>query len=442
MSHSKLVQFDPEVIHVAARKVYRYMIGRRHSASPEGVSGITLPVPDFSLEETRKRFFRKHLLNNSRNDDPTTRYLLDKLRQGFDAMKNQGIDGETCLLALTTTLAVLRLGGNTKAWIDAVGYLSDWSNETQNRVKFLWVEALRDKDLAEKYFDDGLKPTKLLRKDSGIANHNYMKGWKHVDRILSQIHDIRTKVVPTLYQLAPFSLPWEQYCTIFKGVAYHGIGGQGGYQFAGAYHTDPVRLCGLWSKEMVLDMMGTERVFHPSYLPSDHATFTPVGLKSWEGFLLASGLNAEYPIEHAVEAYRLVLALQGSYGFTNLWLHDIQWAFCEYRKFSNQSSRLRRSLRNSVKASAQASQGGTNAGAYEKTNEGATTAGNAQPPPTDSTASAPHPAGRPGAAATGRTALAPQRSRCKRAFSSNTAEVRYHDLRRCFSSNMAEEHCG
>ena len=98
-----------------------------------------------------------------------------------------------------------------------------------------------------------------------------------------------------------------------------------GYEFNGCFHTHPARYPAFWTKELLLDLLGTGVVFPQSWAPPDRQEYTPVGLKSWQGFLRSAGLDEDaYSLSLAVPVFRKVFALRSKYGHKSLIdeLHD------------------------------------------------------------------------------------------------------------------------
>ena len=90
---------------------------------------------------------RRHLLNSKRSKDPTTKELWKLLRDGYESEVTKGRSEQHALTCVLTTWAICRLNGNTLSWFRKIGFLTDFSAQTQMRIRECWLSSLRDESV-------------------------------------------------------------------------------------------------------------------------------------------------------------------------------------------------------------------------------------------------------------------------------------------------------
>ena len=142
-------------------------------------------------------------------------------------------------------------------------------------------------------------------------------------------------VAGTLAQLAYANLNWRDYCQMFAVPQYFGHGGSSGYTYNGAFRVHVHREPGFWSKEAVLDLRMFTGIFPSGYRPADRNTYTPVGWGAVAGIERAMDVESLTDAD-ALLALQRIYDVRSDYGWArdDLELTDLQWCWCEERKFA------------------------------------------------------------------------------------------------------------
>ena len=122
---------------------------------------------------------------------------------------------------------------------------------------------------------------------------------------------------------------------MFAGLPYFGHGGSNGYTYNGAFRVHVHREPGFWSKEAVLDLRMLTGIFPSGYRPADRNTYTPVGWGAVAGIERAMDVESLTDAD-ALLALQRIYDVRSDYGWArdDLELTDLQWCWCEERKFA------------------------------------------------------------------------------------------------------------
>ena len=213
-----------EVLKVATA-LYASMSGRRLSGlTPRSETEFCCDaVPPLDAEETAARMRSRHLQNVDRAGDHVSDLVFVRLRCGYDALIEADVDRAAATECLFRTWCIWRLGGNTEAWMDRVGFLERWDRGVQEQVVDHWRACFDRKELADSCLGRGLMPSRMLRSCAVAKNREHYH--ELIDLILATADTMVSKVQGTLLKLAPLDLPWEIYCHMFAGLPFFGVFG-------------------------------------------------------------------------------------------------------------------------------------------------------------------------------------------------------------------------
>ncbi|CAE8605722.1 unnamed protein product [Polarella glacialis] len=278
---------------------------------------------------------------------------MGRARKGASAHAAQhpGTSPSKIFAGALISLAVWRYAGGTQAFISRVGYIQAWSCTVEQGLRQTLLSYLGSAALADCDLYRGYAPPRVLYMHA--LSNNVEAYSQEVDRVLADLKELATEVIPTLawlIQEAPCT-PMVVMAALACTVRFFGAGGTPGHHHSGPFGACTSRRPGFWTNLWLGDAALSGAL---PWTPPDLELWAASGPGTARGLCAAAGRSlpedadgkvVDAPrgvADDAVSRIRQLLVSQG----TCRSALQVSFGFCEVSKvYADRARTARRKVR-------------------------------------------------------------------------------------------------